>query len=94
MRIDVQTSRLADDNGPIAALSGTLPNLDLDIALPKSVRAVYLTVFTGADEMKVTSLDTMEGTLCVTVSVTGNTRPMVKVCDPLVAPVVLRYRDL
>lgn len=93
MRIDVQTSRLADDNGPIAALSGTLPNLDLDIALPKSVKAVYLTVFTGADETKVTSLDTMEGTLCIVLR-TADTRPTVKVCDPLVAPVVLRYRDL
>ena len=93
MRIDVQTSRLADDNGPIAALSGTLPNLDLDIALPKSVRAVYLTVFTGADETKVTSLDTMEGTFCVTLT-TAAERPTVKVCDPLAAPVVLRYRDL
>lgn len=93
MRIDVQTSRLADDNGPIAALSGTLPNLDLDIALPKSVRAVYLTVFTGADETKVTSLDTMEGTFCIVLR-TVDTRPTVKVCDPLVAPVVLRYRDL
>ena len=94
MRIDVQTSRLADDNGPIATLSGTLPNLDLDIALPKGARAVYLTVFTGADETKVTSLSTTEGTFCVTVDVAGRTRPMVKVCDPLAAPVVLRYRDL
>lgn len=93
MRIDVQTSRLADDNGPIAALSGTLPNLDLDIALPKSVRAVYLTVFTGADETKVTSLDTMDGTFCIVLRA-ADTRPTVKVCDPLVAPVVLRYRDL
>lgn len=93
MRIDVQTSRLADDNGPIAALSGTLPNLDLDIALPKSVRAVYLTVFTGANETKVTSLDTMEGTFCIVLR-TADTRPTVTVCDPLVAPVVLRYRDL
>lgn len=93
MRIDVQTNRLADDNGPIAALSGTLPNLDLDIALPKSVRAVYLTVFTGADETRVTSLNTMEGTFCIVLR-TADTRPTVKVCDPLVAPVVLRYRDL
>lgn len=93
MRVDVQTSRLAADNGPIAALSGTLPNLDLDIALPKSVRAVYLTVFTGADETKVTSLNTMEGTFCIVLR-TADTRPTVKVCDPLVAPVVLRYRDL
>lgn len=93
MRIDVQTSRLADDNGPIAALSGTLPNLDLDISLPKSARAVYLTVFTGADETKVTSLNTMEGTFCIVLR-TADTRPTVKVCDPLVAPVVLRYRDL
>lgn len=94
MRIDVQTSRLADANGPIAALSGTLPNLDLDIALPKSVRAVYLTVFTGADETKVTSIDTMEGTFCIVLRTAGTARPTVKVCDPLVAPVVLRYRDL
>lgn len=93
MRIDVQTSRLADDNGPIAALSGTLPNLDLDIALPESVRAVYLTVFTGADETRVTSLNTMEGTFCIVLR-TADTRPTVKVCDPLVAQVVLRYRDL
>lgn len=93
MRIDVQTSRLADDNGSIATLSGSLPNLDLDIALPKSVLAVYLTVFTGADETKVTSLSTMESTFCVVVK-TADTRPTVKVCDPLVAPVVLRYRDL
>lgn len=93
MRIDVQTSRLATANGSIATLSGTLPNLDLDIALPKSVRAVYLTVFTGADETKVTSLDTMEGTFCIVLR-TADTRPTVKVCDPLVAPVVLRYRDL
>ena len=93
MRIDVQTSHLADDNGPIAALSGTLPNLDLDIALPKSVRAVYQPVFTGADETKVTSLDTMEGTFCIVLR-TADTRPTFKVCDPLVAPVVIRYRDL
>lgn len=93
MRIDVQTSRLADDNGPIAALSGTLPNLDLDIALPKSVQAVYLTVFTGADETKVTSLDTMEGTFCIVLR-TADTRPTIKVCDPLVVPAVLRYRVL
>ena len=93
MRIDVQTSRLADDNGPIAALSGTLPNLDLDIALSKGVRAVYLTVFTGADETKVTSLDTMEGTFCIVLR-TADARPTVKVCDPLEAPVVIRYRGL
>ena len=93
MRIDVQTSRLADDNGPIAALSGTLPNLDLDIALPKSVWAVYLTVFTGADETRVTSLNTMEGTFCIVLR-TADIRPTVKVCDPLVTPVVIRYRDL
>lgn len=93
MRIDVQTSRLATTNGSIATLSGTLPNLDLDIALTKSARAVYLTVFTGADETKVTSLDTMEGTFCVTLT-TAAERPTVKVCDPLAAPVVLRYRDL
>ena len=93
MRIDVQTSRLADDNGPIAALSGTLPNLDLDIALPKSVRAVYLTVFADAAETKVTSLNTEGGTFCVTVT-TAAERPTVKVCDPLEAPVVIRYRGL
>lgn len=93
MRIDVQTSRLATDNGAIAVLSGTLPNLDLDITLPKSARAVYLTVFSGADETKVASLNTMEGTFCVVVK-TADTRPTVKVCDPLVAPVVIRYRGL
>ena len=93
MRIDVQTSRLATANGSIATLSGTLPDLDLDVALAKGVKAVYLTVFTGADETKVTSLNTMEGTFCVVVK-TADTRPTVKVCDPLAAPVVLRYRDL
>lgn len=93
MRIDVQTSRLADDNGPIAALSGTLPNLDLDIALPQSVRAVYLTVFANAAETKVTSLNTEGGTFCVTVHA-ADKRPTVKVCDPLEAPVVIRYRGL
>lgn len=93
MRIDVQTSRLAADNGSIATLSGTLPNLDLDIALSKGTRAVYLTVFTGADETKVTSLNTLEGTFCVVVK-TADTRPTVKVCDPLAAPVVIRYRGL
>lgn len=93
MRIDVQTIRLATANGSIATLSGTLPNLDLDIALPKSVRAVYLTVFTGADETKVTSLNTMEGTFCIVLR-TADTRPTVKVCDPLEAPVVIRYRGL
>lgn len=93
MRIDVQTSRLAAANGSIATLSGTLPNLDLDVALAKGVRAVYLTVFTGADETKVTSLSTAEGTFCVTVH-TAAERPTVKVCDPLEAPVVIRYRGL
>lgn len=93
MRIDVQTSRLATVNGSIATLSGTLPALDLDVVLAKDVKAVYLTVFTGADETKVTSLDTMEGTFCIVLR-TADTRPTVKVCDPLVAPVVLRYRDL
>lgn len=93
MRIDVQTSRLATANGSIATLSGTLPNLDLDIALPKNVRAVYLTVFTGADETRVTSLCTEGGTFCVTVTTTAG-RPTVKVCDPLEAPVVIRYRGL
>lgn len=93
MRIDVQTSRLATANGSIATLSGTLPNLDLDVVLAKNVKAVYLTVFTGSDETNVTSLDTMEGTFCVTLT-TAAERPTVKVCDPLAAPVVLRYRDL
>lgn len=93
MRIDVQTSRLATANGSIATLSGTLPNLDLDVALAKGVRAVYLTVFTGADETKVTALNTEEGTFCVTVHATAE-RPTVKVCDPLEAPVVIRYREL
>ena len=67
MRIDVQTSRLATANGSIATLSGTLPNLDLDVALAKGVKAVYLTVFSGAAETKVTSLSTEGGTFCVTV---------------------------
>lgn len=93
MRIDVQTSRLATANGSIAALSGTLPNLDLDVVLDKDVRAVYLTVFTGADETKVTALSTAEGTFCVTITTLAE-RPTVKVCDPLEAPVVIRYRDL
>lgn len=93
MRIDVQTSRLAADNGSIATLSGTLPNLDLDIALAKGVKAVYLTVFSGAAETKVTSLNTEGGTFCVVVK-TADTRPTVKVCDPLLAPVVIRYRGL
>lgn len=93
MRIDVQTSRLAIANGSIATLSGTLPNLDLDVALAKGVRAVYLTVFTGAAETKVTSLSTEGGTFCVTIHTT-NGRPTVKVCDPLEAPVVIRYRGL
>lgn len=93
MRIDVQTSRLATANGSIATLSGTLPDLDLDVVLAKDVKAVYLTVFTGADETKVTSLNTEGGTFCIVLR-TADTRPTVKVCDPLVAPVVLRYRDL
>ena len=93
MRIDVQTSRLAAANGSIATLSGTLPNLDLDIALAKGVKAVYLTVFENAGETKVTSLCTEGGTFCVTV-LTEAERPTVKVCDPLEAPVVIRYRGL
>lgn len=93
MRIDVQTSRLATANGSIATLSGALPNLDLDVALAKGVRAVYLTVFSGADETKVTSLSAAEGAFCVTVHA-ADERPTVKVCDPLEAPVVIRYRGL
>lgn len=93
MRIDVQTSRLATANGSIATLSGTLPNLDLDVALAKVVKAVYLTVFTNAAETKVTSLRTEGGTFCVTVQTMAE-RPTVKVCDPLEAPVVIRYRGL
>lgn len=93
MRIDVQTSRLATANGSIATLSGTLPNLDLDVALAKSVKAVYLTVFANATETKVTSLSTEGGTFCVTVQTMAE-RPTVKVCDPLEAPVVIRYRGL
>lgn len=93
MRIDVQTSRLATANGSIATLSGALPNLDLDVALAKGVKAVYLTVFSGAGETKVTSLSTEGGTFCVTVT-TAAERPTVKVCDPLEAPVVVRYRGL
>lgn len=93
MRIDVQTSRLAAANGSIATLSGTLPNLDLDVALAKSVKAVYLTVFTDEIETKVTALDTEGGTFCVTL-MTQAERPAVKVCDPLEAPVVIRYRGL
>lgn len=93
MRIDVQTSRLATANGSIATLSGTLPHLDLDVALAKGVKAVYLTVFTGADETKVTALSTDGGTFCVTVHA-ADKRPTVKVCDPLEAPVVIRYRGL
>lgn len=93
MRIDVQTSRLATANGSIATLSGTLPNLDLDVALAKGVKAVYLTVFTNAAETKVTSLCTEGGTLCVSIHATDE-RPTVKVCDPLEAPVVIRYRGL
>lgn len=93
MRIDVQTSRLATANGSIATLSGTLPNLDLDVVLAKSVKAVYLTVFANATETKVTSLGTEGGTFCVTVHA-ADKRPTVKVCDPLAAPVVIRYRGL
>lgn len=93
MRIDVQTSRLATANGSLATLSGTLPHLDLDVALAKGVKAVYLTVFTDAAETKVTSLNTEGGTFCVTVHAAGK-RPTVKVCDPLEAPVVIRYRGL
>lgn len=93
MRIDVQTSRLATANGSIATLSGALPHLDLDVALAKDVRAVYLTVFTSADETKVTALNTDGGTFCVTI-LTAAKRPAVKVCDPLEAPVVIRYRGL
>ena len=93
MRIDVQTSRLATANGSIATLSGTLPDLDLDVALAKGVKAVYLTVFADATETKVTSLNTEGGTSCVTVHAVVK-RPTVKVCDPLEAPVVIRYRGL
>lgn len=93
MRIDVQTSRLATANGSIAALSGTLPNLDLDVVLAKDVKAVYLTVITNAVETKVTSLNTEGGTFCVTIHTMAE-RPTVKVCDPLEAPVVTRYRGL
>lgn len=93
MRIDVQTSRLACANGSIATFSGTLPNLDLDVALAKGVKAVYLTVFANAAETKVTSLNTEGGTFCVTVHA-ADKRPTVKVCDPLEAPVVIRYRGL
>lgn len=93
MRIDVQTSRLATANGSIATLSGALPNLDLDVALAKGVKAVYLTVFANAVETKVASLNTEGGTFCVTVQTTAE-RPTVKVCDPLEAPVVIRYRGL
>lgn len=93
MRIDVQTSRLTTANGSIATLSGALPRLDLDIALAKDVRAVYLTVFTNSVETKVTALNTEGGTFCVTLT-TQAERPAVKVCDPLEAPVVIRYRGL
>jgi len=93
MRIDVQTSRLATANGSIATLSGALPNLDLDVALAEGVKAVYLTVFTSSAETKVTSLNTEGGTFCVTVHAVDE-RPTVKVCDPLEAPVVIRYRGL
>ena len=93
MRIDVQTSRLATANGSIATLSGTLPDLDLDVALAKGVKAVYLTVFANATETKITSLSTEGGTFCATLHTTDK-RPTVKVCDPLEAPVVIRYRGL
>ena len=93
MRIDVQTTRLATANGSIATLSGTLPSLDLDVVLAKDVKAVYLTVFANAVETKVTALNTEGGTLCVTLT-TQAERPAVKVCDPLEAPVVIRYRGL
>lgn len=93
MRIDVQTIRLAAANGSIATLSGTLPNLDLDVALAKGVKAVYLTVFANATETEVASLNTEGGTFCVTVHA-ADERPTVKVCDPLEAPVVIRYRGL
>lgn len=93
MRIDVQTSRLATANGSIATLSGTLPDLDLDVALAKGVKAVYLTVFAGATETRITSLNIEGGTFCVTVH-SADKRPTVKVCDPLEAPVVIRYRGL
>lgn len=93
MRIDVQTSRLTAANGSIATLSGTLPNLDLDVALAKGVKAVYLTVFADAAETKVTSLNTEGGTFCVTVHA-ADKRPTVKVCDPLEVPVVIRCRGL
>lgn len=93
MRIDVQTSRLATANGSIATLSGTPPNLDLDVALAKGVKAVYLTVFADAAETKATSLNTEGGTFCVTVH-SADKRPTVKVCDPLEAPVVIRYGEL
>lgn len=93
MGIDVQTSRLATANGSIATLSGTLPDLDLDVALAEDVKAVYLTVFACATETKVTSLNTEGGTFCVTVH-SADERPTVKVCDPLEAPVVIRYRGL
>lgn len=93
MRIDVQTSRLATANGSIATLSGALPHLDLDVALATGVKAVYLTVFTNAIETKVTALNTEGGTFCVTLT-TQAERAAVKVCDPLEAPVVIRYRGL
>lgn len=93
MRVDVQTSRLATANGSIATLSGALHHLDLDVALAKDVRAVYLTVFTNAVETKVMATNTDGGTLCVTLT-TQAERPAVKVCDPLEAPVVIRYRGL
>ena len=93
MRIDVQRSRLATANWSIATLSGALPHLDLDVVLAKGVKAVYLTVFTNAVETRVTSLNTEGGTFCVTLT-TQAERPAVKVCDPLEAPVVVRYRGL
>ena len=54
---------------------------------------MYLTVFTDAAETKVASLNTEGGTFCVTLT-TQAERPTVKVCDPLEAPVVIRYRGL
>ena len=52
---------------------------------------MYLTVFANATETKVTSLCTEGGTFCVTIHTMAE-RPTVKVCDPLEAPVVIRYR--
>ena len=50
-------------------------------------------MFAGAAETKVTSLNTEGGTFCVTIT-TAVERPTVKVCDPLEAPVVIRYRGM